>query len=236
MQPLLSVLQLILPGPSPPTSEEVAKRLTPYYRPFAEAEHLSGGWHQPWGTPEGDQHVVSLLPFDAAAAEGPLIIAQLHPEGVRQARAAKWSLCDATELPPANPLPTFGRQMRLCSIAAPEAVAVHDFASQRVFCTERCRVVGSWATPPPARELFVVHAVGPDRGRRGAWMHTHGLERAGLPDVELLRVPHDLMDAASDLIDAFVRANLGRRVPLAGSTDDLVLGHRIEWIPAASAT
>jgi hypothetical protein len=255
----LSVLLPILPGGEPPSAEEAAARLQPFYRavPAADGAESADGadgpgvgedgeggeggdrtkarWAQGWRSPEGDEHLVSLGPFDPGWVEVPLAVARLSEPQARAARRARWALWCTTRLDAGDPLAAYARQLRFAAIAAPDAVAVHDHASQRTQSADRLRAVSSWATPPPPTELYAVHAVSP-RSRWGtAWVHTHGLARCGMPDVELLRVPTHLAEAARDLLAAFVRARLGTPVALRGFSDDLVLGHRVEWLPSEEA-
>jgi hypothetical protein len=100
---------------------------------------------------------------------------------------------------------------------------------------DRLRVVASWVAAPPATELYRIHAVHPGREGGEWWLHTHGLQRIGLPDLEILRVPKSLVESAAELIRTFVRAHAGDAVPTRGRCDHLVQGGRIEWIPVPEA-
>jgi hypothetical protein len=233
----LSLLLAVLPGERPPTEAEASARLSPFYRyvPGSGAPERSGGWSQGWCSPEGDEHLLSLGAFEAAWVDMPLRIARLAEATTAAVEAARWALWCTTRLDGRQPLSAYARQLRFASIAAPDAVAIHDSGKLCLHDAARLRAVASWATPPPPSELFQVHVVSPPRRSGKLWVHTHGLERAGIPDVEVLLVPLHLGEPAYDLVSAFVRARLGTRVPLRGSTDDLVLGHRIFWVPLEEA-
>jgi hypothetical protein len=51
-------------------------------------------------------------------------------------------------------------------------------------------------TKRPGRKPWNIHAV-PESG----WIHTHGLNRLGLPELEMLHVPGFLMESAAFLIN-----------------------------------
>jgi hypothetical protein len=51
-------------------------------------------------------------------------------------------------------------------------------------------------TKSPGRKPWDIHAV-PELG----WIHTHGLDRLGLPELEMLHVPGFLMEDAARLIN-----------------------------------
>jgi hypothetical protein len=243
----LSVMLAVLPGGRAPTREEASARLSPYYAFVPGPDDPEGPgkregepddapeWRQGWRGPEGDEHLLSVGAFEAAWIDVPLRVARLGRGPAAAVRKARWALWCTTRLDARDPLAAFARQLRFVSIAAPDAVVVHDFAKQVVCDPARLRALSSWATPPPPTELFQVHAVSPPRRAQKGWVHTHGLERAGMPDVEVLLVPLDLARPAFDLVSAFVRARLGTRVPVRGSTDDLVLGHRVSWLPYEEA-
>jgi hypothetical protein len=148
---------------------------------------------------------------------------------------ARYGLFFSTRFDPAAPLAAFGRQAKVLAIAAPDALAVHDAATQGMDSGDRFRAIASWSTPPHPKELYDVHAVWAPGNVGRSWVHTHGLERCGIPDIDLLRVPDDLVVSAWDLIGAFVRARLGTKVPLRDFDDDLVSGHRVSWVPAGEA-
>jgi hypothetical protein len=48
----------------------------------------------------------------------------------------------------------------------------------------------------------------------------------------VLRVPHELVSAASMMVRAFVRAHLGRALPLTGRCHDVFFGRAVAWVPA----
>jgi hypothetical protein len=232
----LSVLELLLPSADPPSPETVAAQIEPFAaRVESRSPPRLGPWEQAWRSPEGDGHLLTLRPYRPRETEIRLLLSSMTGAEKRRTRSTRWSLLLTTSLDVSDPLSAYGRQARFASIAAPDAIAVHDVASGRVCPGEHLQALAAWATPPPATELYQIHAVYPPDPGKGWWLHTHGLQRTGLPDVEMLRVPPDLSEAAADVIHAFVRGNLGRDPGLRGEADGLFLGHRVAWIPARRA-
>jgi hypothetical protein len=154
----------------------------------------------------------------------------------RAVQAARWGVEVAVRLDARSPLQAFGRQVRFALRVVPQAVALHDANALRFVPMARARAIASWRTAPPPTDLYVGQAIfSPEEGGKRWWFHTHGLQRAGLPDVEILRVPHRLVTAASLTVRAFVRAHLGRPVPTTGRSDQVFPGHAIAWVPALEA-
>ncbi len=243
MPPDLSALLMIVPGKAPPSEAAVRARLEPFFalvdgpEPWAdrsdECDSGCGSWTQGWRSPEGDKHLIQVAPVRVGAFE--LVLSHLTKDEARAAREARWALACATELDPATPLESYARQLRFCTTAAPDAVAIHDGSGHRLIRAARARTVAGWATPPSVREIYDIQAVTPCGGHGGMWFHTHGLARTGIPDVEIFRVPPELADAAAEGIRFFVTAVLGSPVPASGESDDIVQGQTVHWIPALAA-
>ncbi|MCC6466374.1 MAG: hypothetical protein IT463_13630 [Planctomycetes bacterium] len=92
----------------------------------------------------------------------------------------------------------------------------------------RCEV------PPAPEQLFQVHVVGDENGP--AWLHTHGLRRFDLPDLELLQVPRERTDDAHTALCWLTAYILHDYIPSAGC--DVAFGVNIETrlkpLPAAA--
>ena len=240
-------------APRPPRAAEVRARLEPFaaYVPPASGEPQgvlpdapsrsaaaegATRWPLGWRGPEGDRTLVGVEP--AAFRDMPMVvvISSLSDEAKRRTFDASLGALprDGSSTPKT-------RSRRSCgscgSRRSPVRTRSRSTTTSRAGCSprEHVRAVGSWETPPPATELYVIHAVHPDARRGRWWLHTHGLQRAGLPDVEVVGVPPCLAQAGGDLVNAFVRANLGRSLPIRGSSSRLFLDHPVAWVPVAEA-
>src|SRR5262245_18083674 len=71
------------------------------------------------------------------------------------------------------------------------------------------------AVEPPVDVLWVIHAVTP-AAEGGAWLHTHGLWRCGVPELEMLDVPARDASRAAELLSAIASRLLEEPLPAPG--------------------
>jgi hypothetical protein len=233
----LSTLLMVCPGRRPPDTREMLARFegrATLVDP-GQAEVPGTEMALPLRTPEGDEHLLQAFPADTPSLGVLLPFSTVPAEDHRAVLRARWVIASTTRLDEADPQAAFRRQMRFSAAAVPDAVAVHDMNAVRLLARKHLATVASWDASPPARELFQIHAVFPPDLARGWWFHTHGLERAGFPDVEVLGVPADRAEAAADLIHAFVRARLGLTVEGRGRAGEWFHGAPLAWIPVSEA-
>ena len=112
---------------------------------------------------------------------------RVDPAEVEQARHSEWSLLAQTQLGD-SPLTHFHWLTKILSAACPDPWLVIDVNAFRAWPGAWLSEVASTAVPPHPTALFTVHAVGDGEGPR--WLHTHGLDRCGSIELELLDVPH----------------------------------------------
>ncbi len=76
-------------------------------------------------------------------------------------------------------------QVKLAVAMVPDAVALMDESAERLVCGRWAVLAAQSAVVPGASALFTVQAVGGDGGG-DVWLHTHGLNRCGLYELEIL--------------------------------------------------
>ena len=132
-----------------------------------------------------------------------------------RAERARWLIGVETLLDPTDPLDSFHRQLRFCAALGAEVPAVYDACSYRTWPGSELQRLTSTKVPPRTDRLFAIHAVTADEGKReqGCWLHTHGLSRAGCPEIDLLGMPVELCDAASTLINGVGDLLIGAPLP-----------------------
>src|SRR5581483_8408218 len=98
------------------------------------------------------------------------------------------------------PLKAYREQLAVArALAGPDLVALFDESAERLLAPgELDRLAASELAP---RDLFAIQSVGPGAGET-YWVHTHGLARARVPELDLLGVPAAHREAASELLDA----------------------------------
>lgn len=111
-----------------------------------------------------------------------------------------------------DPLGDYHLQLRLLDAVAPTAVSMIDVDA----CVTR---PGAWLretaqrqTPPSPKSLYSIHQVF-EEGRPGVWLHTHGLHRSGVIELEMLDVPEGQALAMAQLINVVAPLFIERGVP-----------------------
>ncbi len=240
MDPTPSSLIAIWPGDEPPTPRIVAERLPGLVRlegppPFEVPDAL---WFEAYsfGSDQGASAMRAPLLFWAAGIEHLPASAELDPqplgEGGRAAlRAARFILGLVEVLDVHEPLSAWQQQLRRLLAVAPSTPCVVDDSATALWSPEKARAMAQATVPPHPACLYRVHVVLPDRPGIGTWVHTHGLQRAGFPDVEVLGVPGHLGSVAALLIEQFVSVFLGQALPARSQPFEFLLGYHLSWLP-----
>ncbi len=79
----------------------------------------------------------------------------------------------------------FYDQIRIISIMVPSVVAVMDIPSEKLISGKWLRLAAESKVMPSPRYLFTVQAIN-DEGTDEVWLHSHGLKRCGLYEIEIL--------------------------------------------------
>jgi hypothetical protein len=234
--PLASV-SLVLPGSGPPDPDRLSARLDPLLDRFEVSgrEQTRCRFLLGWRTPEGEEFLAAPVPRDGEPERCELAASPLTADEREAVVRAPWEISCAMALDPADPLASWARLLRYALFAVPDALAVVDDDTGFWRRVERVAAIAGWKTPPPVDDILGVHGVSGSSGYPGTWFHTHGLQRAGLPDLELLAVPPEFRKAAHSLLTDFARAILGTKVAPSGVSSSIFPGHRIAWVPVRVA-
>jgi hypothetical protein len=199
-----SWLTACLPGGAPkPAAEEVQALLEslPVVRigePRA-AEHPGAAWELEAAFTFEHDEPPAIMRLWAAPSDD---LSDLHVEwlGVTKeeheaAKRSAWTIGVSTTFS-SQPLRDFHRQIRVLNAAAPGAVLAMDVPACRPHPASWLRESAASAVPPAPTSLFVIHAVYDDKAPGApVWMHTHGLQRCGSIELEIMDVTRD--DAAT---------------------------------------
>ncbi|MBY0587728.1 DUF4026 domain-containing protein [bacterium] len=205
-----SSLLILWPGDHPPMAEEVRVRLAEW------------GQTAPEMGSEGPEE--TLWSFWLELAERPtsffvwcervsdthkMLLDYVHwrsPEQRRQATQCLWMVGLEGPISMKEPTADYQLQLRLCEAISRDWSPVIFDASALVYrSADDIRLLTEAQTPPRKSSLFSIHKVrSTPEGAVPAsyWVHTHGLERAGIPDLEILSVPQPLLGASCELLDA----------------------------------
>jgi len=112
---------------------------------------------------------------------------------------------------------------------APDLVAAFDGPRLRWMGANWIRSAAGSVAPPPPTTLFTIHAI---RGDDCIWLHTHGLQRCGAIEVEVLEATDPAM--ASDLmhlVNAMAMWMIDHGPPSIGEPIEVGRGMPVAWVP-----
>lgn len=140
------------------------------------------------------------------------------------ALACKWVVGFEAMLDPQEPHRDFAALLRLVA-AATESPAALDVVTMRWFTALTLKdLTQTPPATPPVEALWTVHAVARDMRSSESlwWLHTHGLWRCGLPELEMLEVPAAHQRDAARLLNEI--AGYALDSPLAAAGEPMEIG------------
>lgn len=131
----------------------------------------------------GDVYSAEIYPTDFTVPE--LYRCQhLFPDvDAKAIQAAQFGLAVVLEFGE-NPLASYHLQLKLIYALLPDVIAVLDDSSEKILSGRWVILAAQSSVPPAPRYLFTAQAVSGDDDC--VWLHTHGLNRCGLPELEVL--------------------------------------------------
>ncbi len=209
-------LVALWPGDAPPMATEVVAALGAQLGRELDAEDYDGedGPETLWCI------VVDVAALGAQRPHEALLWCEPVDEPVddlgEAAAACRWVIGLESPLDPAEPLGSLHHLVRLLTGAFEEIPALLDVDAERWYPRPALEeLFGSDADPPPT-VLWIIHMVTDDSGSGGVWVHTHGLWRCGLPELEMLEVPGELSRAAAELLNTVGGRMLESMLPAPG--------------------
>lgn len=144
-------------------------------------------------------------------------------------RHATWAVCVSMGFAE-NPLADYHAQARLLFALAPEAILVLDVNAYRPRPGAWLREVAQTKVPPSPIALFSIHDVA-EPGAERHWLHTHGLDRCGLVELDALDVPGERAGLVGELMNSVAAMFLERGLPDPG--EPFAVGQDIDllWLP-----
>lgn len=230
--PEYSTLFVIWPEAEAPLEEEIRLALQARWPDIEQVDELDVSedliWGATWRIPaHGDVPAADHLVW--AEPRGDLTD-QFLEDGLgkgREYEAAKkcrWLVGIESRLDTARPLESFQAQLRFAAeLAVPGLVAIYDdnalVIRSGAMVEELCRC----PVPPRASTVYAAHEV---QGADGTWwLHTHGLLRIGLPDLDFVGIPEHTLEDARELMSVVVDALLARGEMESDGT--LLVGDRL---------
>lgn len=139
----------------------------------------------------------------------------LPPDELDDARASacRWVLGIETVLEGDDPFNDFCTLMLGLAEPGDDIPAVLDLNTSRWHPRESLDRTFAGGIEPPASSLWVTHVV---HDGEVAWIHTHGLRRCGLPEIEMLGVPKRYHDPGAALVETIAGRLLEAAPPAPG--------------------
>lgn len=88
-------------------------------------------------------------------------------------------------------LASFHVQMKVMDAIVPDASVVVDFMSYRLLSAKWLHMSAESEVPPSPDYLYIIHCVYDTEGKKGEkryWFHTHGLQRCGSVELEMVNI------------------------------------------------
>jgi hypothetical protein len=152
-------------------------------------------------------------------------------ELVAKTRESKFSFGLETILE-GHPLYAFHDQIKKICNLAPDALVFMDENAFVARDTERFHEIAKSKAPPSPAAMYNIHFVTKDnKPDSPVWMHTHGLRRCGLFEIELLSVPNESAELIYNILVTTAAMWMEKGMPPPDRS--FAVGHGIEivWLP-----
>ena len=129
----------------------------------------------------------------------------------------------------------FHDQLRIINAMFPEILAVLDCPSEKLLSGRWVAMAAESETLPSPRYLFTVQAVSDESGE--VWLHSHGLKRAGMYELEILGSDEDTYNTHYQIIETFAYRLLenggstfpGDPVYIGQAAGHYLVGTAVDW-------
>lgn len=108
-------------------------------------------------------------------------------------------------------LDSYHTQLKLIHELLPDCLAVLDGSSEKVLSGKWVSLAAKSNVPPSPRYIFTVQAVSGDSEE--VWLHSHGMNRCGLPELEILNSTKDTYNDHYNIIETMAKRILEKGEP-----------------------
>lgn len=130
-----------------------------------------------------------------------------------------------------DPLSAYHAQLRIIHALLPDKLAIFDDSSEKILSGQWAALAASSKIPPAPRYIYTVQAVSGEDDI--VWLHTHGLNRCGLPELEILDSSKDVYQSHYSVIETMANRMLEFEEPLE-PMEPLFLAHMTKEISLIS--
>lgn len=164
---------------------------------------------------EGDNYEVGFYPSDFTFAE--LYINKNYcfsNEEIEKLRTANTALTIFMKFSD-NPKKSYHLQLKLACAMIPDMLGVLDESSEKMLPVAWVKMTAFSKVLPSANDLFTVQAVTSENGE--VWLHTHGLCRCDITELEVLQSNKDIYNSHYNLITTFASYLIDKKKNYDGS-------------------
>lgn len=128
-----------------------------------------------------------------------------------------------------NAKKSFHFQLKVILTLIPDLIGVMDESAEKMLPARWVKMAATSKVLPSARDLFNVQAVSSDDGK--VWLHTHGLCRSRITELEILESPQDLCQQYYNLITTYAMYLLDKKEPFEPRYNGAYIGNLINGNP-----
>lgn len=104
---------------------------------------------------------------------------------------------------------SYHAQLKIIHAVLPDAIAVMDTSSEKILSGKWVELAAVSKVPPAPRYIYTVQAVAGEKDC--VWLHSHGLNRCGLPEMEILDSKKETYQNHYNIIETMANRLLERR-------------------------
>lgn len=108
-------------------------------------------------------------------------------------------------------LDSYHAQLKIIHALLPDCLAVLDASSEKVLSGKWVALAAASDVPPSPRYIFTVQAISGDSDE--VWLHSHGMNRCGLPELEILNSTKDTYNDHYNIIETMAKRLLEKGEP-----------------------
>lgn len=137
---------------------------------------------------KGEEYIIELIPEDIEIPKIYTINHQFTEENYKTIMEAKIGLTTAMLFGNSS-IDSYHLQLKVLYIIVPNMVGIVDFCTERILSSEWTRITAESKIPPSYDYIYCIQAINDEEGN--VWLHSHGLNRCGSIEVEVLQSTTD---------------------------------------------
>ncbi len=124
---------------------------------------------------------------------------------------------------------SFHIQLKLAAAMVPNALGILDESAEKMMSAKWAAMAAASSVTPGPEDMFKVHAVTDKKGE--VWLHTHGLCRCGITELEILQSDKDNYDNHYHLLSTFASHLMDKSEPFIPRKSSKYIGMLSDGTP-----